>query len=95
MANRRIAELLLLLKIELKTNGCAIGMCYTCLNLKSQGIFSTEDYGIMLAYLRDNRPKNLFSIHFFARLNCLYYKKTWVKPRLRWIDKHMLLNLID
>jgi len=73
------------------------GLCRWRYNLRwsnfDNPIISQEESDLLLSYIDDNRPHALSSWN--ALLNCAsvyYWNKANIKPRIKWIKKHIKLN---
>jgi hypothetical protein len=88
---RSIKELLeLMLKNE---QGFFSGLCSWVNYLYSSKIINLEEKLLLIRYIENNRPSKWSSFSAFKYRNTHFYWE-WknIKPRIKWIKKHIKLN---
>jgi hypothetical protein len=69
------------------------GLCNWAANLRYYDIINIEEHYIMHQYIRDNRPFLLSSIDAFKHRNkAFYWEFGDIKPRIKWLKKHIAKN---
>ena len=70
------------------------GLCFWIIELRfASSVINTEEYKILSDYINNNRPHPLSSLKAFRSYgNGYYWKKGDIKPRIKWIEKHIKLN---
>lgn len=91
MQERRIKELL---EIMLSHKECfEDGLCLWSTNLWCQDHITYTEKNILKSYIRKNRPPFYSSLDVLMHTADAYY---WfsgnIKPRIKWIEKHIKLN---
>lgn len=88
---RSIKELLeLMLKNE---QGYFRGLCNWVHNLYLSKIINLEEKFLLIRYIGNNRPSKWSSFSAFKSRNThFYWEYKNIKPRIKWIKKHIKLN---
>lgn len=88
---RNIKELLeLMLKNE---QGYFSGLCNWVSNLYLSKIINLEEKIRLINYINNNRPSKWSSLSAFKSRNTrFYWEYKNIKPRIKWIKKHIKLN---
>lgn len=75
------------------TKGICILVSYMC----GHYLINDSEYEMLLRYIENNRPSIFNSWDTFKNRNSDYYWPRYkIKPRLKWLDKHIkLLEGID
>jgi hypothetical protein len=69
------------------------GLCGFVSGLQYSDKITWEERRLLLNYITDNRPSKWSSLSAFRSRNSAYYwKETDIKPRIKWIKKHIKLN---
>lgn len=88
---RSIKELLeLMLKNE---QAYFYGLCHWVNNLYICKIINLEEKRKLITYINNNRPSKWSSFSaFISRDSNFYWESKKIKPRIKWIKKHIKLN---
>lgn len=88
---RTIKELLILMMCN--THLFKEGLCSWKARLYWNNIITLEECELLDQYIEDNRPSKFSSIDAFIHKNNVYYWKACnIKPRIKWLKKHIRLN---
>lgn len=69
------------------------GLCGFVSGLQYSDKITWEERWLLLNYIRDNRPSKWSSFSAFKNRNSGYYwEEKDIKPRIKWIKKHIKLN---
>jgi len=69
------------------------GLCLWITTMREHNLFSLEDSYILRNYVWANRPSKYSSIDVWIRRDDPYYWKiSELKPRIKWIKKHIRRN---
>ena len=83
-----------LLELMMDTQGIYLhGLCYWVDRLYMSVIINSQERTILIKYIENNRPSKWSSLSAFKNRNKAYYwKRNSIKPRIKWIKKHIKLN---
>lgn len=85
---KELLELLLENKIFFR-----VGLCGWVDNLHWNGKINFEECILLNKHIKHNRPSMFSSWDAFQHSNsCFYWKAGDIKPRIKWIKKHIKLN---
>jgi len=94
MKNRTIKELLQLMLDNQKL--FSTGLCFWTIKLFSSRLITENEYFLLNDYIKANRPSKYSSIDAYKYRNTnLYWKENNIKPRIKWLNKHIKLNSIN
>lgn len=66
------------------------GLCRWVQDMHSNDIISWEESDVLFLYIQANRPSAFSSINAFkCRDTPIYWKLGDIKPRLKWLEKHI------
>jgi hypothetical protein len=69
------------------------GLCNWVFNLRFEKIINHYESSLLMKYIKDNRPNKLSSLIAFVNSNRgFYWERKDIKPRIKWIKKHIKLN---
>lgn len=69
------------------------GLCSWIGNLRYEHIISHSEFLLLKIYIYENRPNKFSSISAYKNRNSgFYWKRKDIKPRIKWIKKHIKLN---
>ncbi|HSE99743.1 MAG TPA: hypothetical protein VLA48_02515 [Nitrososphaeraceae archaeon] len=73
------------------------GLCRWRFNLRwsdfNNPIINQKESDLLETYIEKNRPHPLSSLNALLNFtNTYYWKKSDIKPRIKWIEKHIRLN---
>jgi hypothetical protein len=69
------------------------GLCNWAIRLYYKDIISYEESKLLDSYIENNRPSKYSSLKAYkARKTWWYWPHGEIKPRLKWIKKHIKLN---
>jgi hypothetical protein len=86
-SNKEILEVLLDNVERIRTT---YGLCILAGELHIQGVITWEELRKIRVYIKNNRPSALSSIDALLAVNSLYHwPKYKVKPRAKWLKKHI------
>lgn len=69
------------------------GLCGWISNLRFENIINHDEFLLLRKYINDNRPNKFSSISAYKnRDSGFYWKRKDIKPRIKWIKKHIKLN---
>lgn len=90
---RGINNLLILVLKEYDLGRNRDGLCYTVCNMEDTGVINFDEYGKLMNYIEDNRPYSFFSFrNLFGTDSAFYWERGLVKPRVKWLKKHIKLT---
>jgi hypothetical protein len=70
-----------------------IGLCIWANQLCFKRKITYEEYICLKNYIEDNRPSKWSSLNAFSHRNmAVYWNQSNIKPRIKWIQKHIKLN---
>lgn len=77
-----------------KTNGRgAHGLCNWVTELLYDGIITVDESWVLREYIRNNRPSKYSSLAAFVYSgNDFYWPSGVLKPRVKWLKKHIKLT---
>ena len=86
-----------LLKLMLENEECfkpfQDGLCGWVNILYIRKIIKEEEYTVLRKYMNDNKPSIFSSVERFRNRNSDYWWKMGdIKPRIKWIKKHIKKN---
>jgi len=86
-----------LLKLMLENEECfepfQDGLCGWVNILYIRDIIKEEEYTVLRKYMNDNKPSIFSSVERFRHRNSDYWWKMGdIKPRIKWIKKHIKRN---
>lgn len=66
------------------------GLCLWSYKLQLSGYITFEEDERLRTYIRNNRPSKFSSVDTYLRRNDVYYWKiNEIKPRVKWLKKHI------
>jgi hypothetical protein len=69
------------------------GLCYWCNQMYDYGLLKTQEYLKLRMYIDENRPSPFSSFNALIYFNNNYYWRSGkIKPRIKWIKKHIKLQ---
>ncbi len=69
------------------------GLCDLVHDLRYCGDITQEERILLINYIKYNRPSKWSSLSAFKnRSSGYYWKRKDIKPRIKWIKKHIKLN---
>ncbi len=69
------------------------GLCNWADDLISIKIITYDEWVYLKDYIKDNRPSKWSSLDAFLHSNTgMYWRSKNIKPRIKWIKKHIKLN---
>lgn len=69
------------------------GLCHWVNNLYICKIINFEERRKLITYINNNRPSKWSSFSaFISRDSRFYWESKKIKPRIKWIKKHIKLN---
>jgi hypothetical protein len=70
-----------------------IGLCHWVYDLNANNIIHDEEAKKLYKYIDTNRPHSFSSIEAYKnRNNSFFWNKGNIKPRIKWIQKHIKIN---
>lgn len=84
---RSINELLILLLKEVKEDNDFAGLCGKIWTMYMSNIIKGDEWGLLLQYITNHKP---FVANF--RKDSYYWKQYKIKPRIKWLNKHIKLT---
>ena len=80
-----------LLQVMLDNKGeFECGLCNWVTKIFHKGKIDIDEYDLLTCYIEENRPSKWSSLSaYLSRNSCYYWKKGDIKPRLKWIKKHI------
>lgn len=70
------------------------GLCGWAGNLLRHYKISEDEYWMLRHYIQDNRPSQFSSITAFTRRKDPYFwTRGDIKPRLKWLQNHIIYNI--
>jgi len=88
MKTRTIKELLQLM-LDNQNLFCK-GLCGWSTELGYYGLINSSECSQLIKYIDDNKPSKLH--HYFFGNGNYYWNPGEIKPRIKWIKKHIKLN---
>lgn len=83
-----------LLQVMLDNQDCFIvGLCNWVSQLLYKKKITQEERMFLIKYIQNNRPSKWSSLDAFRHRNLgMYWCPRNIKPRIKWIEKHIKLN---
>jgi hypothetical protein len=70
-----------------------IGLCIWANQLAIEELIVYDEWESLRIYIDNNRPNKWSSLNAFSYRNTpLYWNSNNIKPRIKWIEKHIKLN---
>jgi hypothetical protein len=67
-----------------------LGLCSWVTNVKIRQIITFDERSILMDFIHNNRPSKYSSVSAFRNRDLLFYwEKNRIKPRIKWIKKHI------
>ena len=81
-----------LLELMLENQQCfERGLCYWVSEMYSKSIIKPFEYIRLMDYICSNKPTFFENPRYYFSMS-YYWKKGNIKPRLKWIKKHIKIN---
>lgn len=75
------------------TDSFDMGLCYWAVIMCQTNIITVKEYFDLLDYINNNRPSKFSSIEAFKYRNRRFYWESGnIKPRIKWLQKHIKKN---
>lgn len=92
---RTISELLTILRDNADVNGDKIhaGLCFEVDELSRKNIISISEKELLQEYIEENMPERIISNIYTTFVSAWGWTVSEWPPRLKWLNKHIKLNL--